>query len=56
MVTLISKVLPRSWDVSLGKAQPGVSMESNQCFTKAGGLYQYKGKCRTSVDAAVRRA
>ena len=56
VVTLTSKVLPRSWDVSLGKAQPGVSMESNQCFTKAGGLYQYKGKCRTSVDAALRRA
>ncbi len=56
VVTLTSKVLPRSLDVSLGKAQPGVNMESNQCFTKAGGLYQYKGKCRTSVEAAVRRA
>ena len=51
VVTLTSKVLPCSLDVSLGKAQPGVSIESNQCFTKAGGLYQYKGKCRTSVEA-----
>ena len=41
---LIMSDFPRNLDVVLGKAQPGVKMESNQCFTSAGGLYQYNGK------------
>ena len=50
MVTLSTIVLPRSFEVAPGKAQPEVNMESNQFFTKAGGLYQYKGKCNTMTS------
>lgn len=56
VVTLSVNVFPRSLEVAAGNAQPEVSMESSHCLTKAGGLYQYNGKCRMMVDACVMRA